>query len=1159
MKKAKKSFLSVGLAASMLFVGSTSTFALDTTLKTTEDKQLFLKRLGFSQDEKVQASVAKTQNEEAFSKDTLIVKYSTPLTVGDHNKAGAKLVKRFSTLGYDVVQITGKKTYEEVIKAYATLKGVEKVSPSANITRFGSPDVKAKDMYYLETLRMAQASNLAGDHKVKVAVIDTGIDVDHPELKNKIVKNYNILNPMQKGAVDVHGTHVAGIIAAEKDNGLGGYGINPNVDIVSIDVFSRSWSSSDFTVADGILKAIDEKVQVINMSLGSSYASPIIEDAVKKAVDAGIIIVAAAGNSGLDMKNYPAAFEGVISVGATNAQNKLAEFSSFGSFVDVVAPGEDIYAPVFDVDKQSSFTELSGTSMATPIVAGVVSLMLSKNPDLTAQQVNYILNKTAIDLGETGYDTKYGHGLVNPVGALMFKAKGVPVFETLSESELLEKAQKLDFDNSISKTANIKYLDQIDYYQVAVNKGEYIQSTLKGTENYDYKYDLLFYPEGETEPSKEVNIDDAVENSSEGNLFIAPENGTIVIAVKDRNGNYSESGKSTYELSLTRQSELFEDDNTLESPVTITSLPYDSGKTGPFYFTNTVDVPENARLEEIYEIPGDSDIFKFKATKNETVKISVSDVPGIDSTINLQVIEKFEDFEYPWTIDSSNRKGFGQGEELTFSAQEGMEYIVEVTNKPFSYYDPYMFLYYGYGMELDLTRNYSSNIPYTLGVESKELPADEDGYPDMGYFSGGMVTETEVIYFNEKKENAQKAILDPYFYPSDGSFLGMVSGVAIPYMLEEQKTGYFQSMGDEDWYAFTPEVDGIYELSFASDQANEIPLANVYTVNTEINDLMYLTGNAVYGYNGVTGNDKLQVGLKAYQTYYINLTNKDWQASFKSYTFTSSLLVEDVMDEYENNDTYEEATDLFYKPITGNFAAAGDTDIYYVETRRSGTYGVALKPLAAPKEYQNLRKELLAPIDPVIAIIEDRNGNRKVDQEETGNMLYINNGLNNDEERGSFTGKEGAGYFIVAFDYFSTTTLTPYELQLSSNVALDEDRDSVVKNNVPSKPLTLKAEKGALIGKGKLNITSNKGDADYFKLSVTKEQTHTIKLDIPSDLDGVVTLYDAKGNLVAKADNYGRGDAEYLVATLKKGDYYIKVNDVFGNASINEYSVTVTK
>jgi subtilisin family serine protease len=1208
LNKTTKLLLSAGLSLSMLLTGiapGSPEAAMESQVSKTKNYEGILKRYNLKLDGKVKSQqIKKDDKGKLFSPDKLIIKYKQPLSAAEHKKAGTKLIHRVSSLNYDIVQVTGKTKLEEAAKAYASMPNVLSISRSANIKRMGIPDMKAGEMYHLKTLNVDKALTLAGKNAVRVAVIDTGIDVNHPELKNKIISNINVFNPMQKGAPDLHGTHVAGIIGAEKNNGVGGYGVNPNVKLISIDVFNRSFLTTDYIVAEGIMEAIKQKAQVINMSLGAAYSSPILEEAVKKALDANITIVAAAGNSGSDELEYPASYEGVISVGATNDKNELAFFSNYGTAVDVVAPGEDIYSPVFDIDKKSSFMKLDGTSMSSPMVAGTAALLLSKNPKLTPYQIQYILTKTAKDLGEKGYDLKYGHGLVDPVAALQFNPKQIPANPAIPDKDVLKKAEKVDVITSAVKSGKFTRVNQTNWYQLKVKEGEWIQTKLKGAKLFDYKYELLFYPEGQEKPSQRFTVNDVGANQVEGNLFRTTAAGTLAIGVKDASGNYNENGRSTYTLTIEKGTGLLDDGNTEETPNKIESLPYQSDeKQSPFYFTNELEVvpgegeepvdgelPEEDPNEEPVEdpidepmeeepgaedpaepsedmptvLPGDSDFFRFTVPNEEgvtykTVKTSVSGVPGINSSLNVYMIESMKDEETGATIeekvliDSVDDNGYGAGETLTIQGIPGKEYILEVTNKPF--FHPLMFLFEE--PVIDLTRSYSSHVPYTVSIDTKTLPADEDGYPMMEETPEEALKKGDIDTYLNKKEKLKQKLLDPIMMFNGDDWFKRILESALPYKNGDQVTGYFQYSGDEDWYAFTPSQKGIYEFTFTANHEHEIPVIEIYTYDAKMKDMILLGTNKW----GLLGDSSLQntyrVGLKNSQTYYLNVRHENYRASFNAYSFTSKVLVDNPMDTYENNDEFERAKSIAFQPIQGNFASIGDVDIYYFKSDKDGLFGFVLQPLNIPSKYQKLPKDVQFPIDPYVVIIEDTNNNKKLDKEEEGKFVLTDSGWLKEEERGSFKAKKGKGYFIYTSNYYSfESSVMPYQLTIVNTNRKDEDHGSVIKNNVPSKPIALKKEKNGFVGTGWLNV-SNKGDVDVYKLKLDKNQKVKIKLDVPVDIDGVVTVFEAKGKQLVKADQYGKGDAEYFVANLKKGTYFIKVEDAFGNASVSPYKLTI--
>lgn len=1133
-----------------------------------------LNRLGFKSSSSLQSLPTAKEDEDVFYDNLLVIKYKKGISSNTHKKMGTTLVRKVSGLQYDVVQVTNKKDIDKVAANYMKRSDVLSVTKSAKIKKLGVPDQKRSSMYHLDNLKVDDATKLAGKNKVKVAVVDTGVDASHPELKNKIVYNYNVMDPLKKGAVDLHGTHVAGIIAAEKNNEVGGYGVNPNVQIVSIDVFNRSFFSSDYTVAEGILKAIEQKVQVINLSLGSTYASPIIKEAIDKAIEANITVVAAAGNSGSEMLEYPASFSGVISVGATNEENKLAEFSTYGPSVDVVAPGEDIYSTAYDVDRGSSYAKLDGTSMASPVVAGTVSLLLSKNPKLSPQQVQYILNKTATDLGSKGYDTTYGFGLVNPVNALKYDAKKLPTVEKLTEDQLIEKAKKIEVKEKSVQKGAITKLYQTDWYQFSVEENEYVQlNLLPSKKSFDYEYELYFFPEGETETAADhVTVNDVTVGGEEASLYQASAAGTIVVGVKDALKKYSESAKQTYTLNISKQAELKDDGLSEENMQTITQFPFTSGD---LYFTEPAPVvpEEEAPVEgeepteeeaPVEEAPidlefGDSDFFTFTvpahSESTETYQVSTTGVPGIDATLNVYMVEKYEIdgevIEDKFLYDNVNNKGFGHGETISFNGYPGATFIIEVTNNPLS-----EFFMWGYlEQELNLERSFSSALPYQVKAEKTVLPADEDQFPEASFDYSEEVTEEYVEQAVKTKDNIRNGILEDLLalLGPEEDYFAMIPDIALPYTVNEEAKGFFQYSGDEDWFSVQLDKTGVYELANKGAEAG----IEVYQQDAETGQFSMVAYNYYYDMAGQSVLDKLYVGLKADQTYYIKLSDPMYRPNASEYAFSAKFVLDSPVDSQESNDVYANATELKEGTVTGNFSTEQDMDMFYFTPQKSGIYGYQVQPVDT-KYGSNVPKEMKRELDPVVFVIEDTNGNKELDVEEEGKLIITDVGFSGDEERGSFNATKGKGYFVVLFDYYGATSFQNYKFTFASGNKVDEDKGSVIKKNVPSKPISLKSSKGKLTGTGYMNASNQKGDVDYFKLVINdKVKKYKVKLDVPSDLDGVISLYEANGKQLLKKDQYGLGDAEEFYVNLKKGTYYLKVEDRKGNASISPYQLTL--
>ena len=272
----------------------------------------------------------------------------------------------------------------------------------------GDADIDAPEAWGITT----------GTNKVMIAVIDTGVDYLHEDLddgrvRTDIDKDY--VND-DNNAIDDngHGTHVSGIIAAETNNDTGVAGVMWQAQILPLKVCDSKGSCASDDVSSAIRYAADQGARVINMSLGSGHCSETMAEAVNYAYfDKGVTIVAAAGNNGGSI-GYPARFAPVVAVGATDDSDHRASFSSFGDDLDVMAPGVDILSTV----PHNGYDFLSGTSMASPHVAGVVGLLLSQRPQLTNSQIREILHESADDLGDKGRDDYYGYGRVNAYKAL---------------------------------------------------------------------------------------------------------------------------------------------------------------------------------------------------------------------------------------------------------------------------------------------------------------------------------------------------------------------------------------------------------------------------------------------------------------------------------------------------------------------------------------------------------------------------------------------------------------------------------------------------------------------------------------------------------------------------------------------------------------------
>jgi thermitase len=249
-----------------------------------------------------------------------------------------------------------------------------------------------------------------GDSTILVAVVDTGIYYDHSDLaENYVPLGYDWVNDDSDPDDDHgHGTHCAGIIAATINNSLGISGI-AQARIMAEKGFSSNGIGYEDDLANAIIHATDQGANIISCSWGGSTDSQLIHDAVEYATNAGALVIAAAGNTGTKEKIYPAAYPEVIAVTATNKNDKPASFTTYGDWVDLAAPGTNIYSTYL----RNNYRSLSGTSMACPHVAGVAALVWSQYPTMNNEQVRSQLIYTADDLGAAGFDIYYGYGRVN--------------------------------------------------------------------------------------------------------------------------------------------------------------------------------------------------------------------------------------------------------------------------------------------------------------------------------------------------------------------------------------------------------------------------------------------------------------------------------------------------------------------------------------------------------------------------------------------------------------------------------------------------------------------------------------------------------------------------------------------------------------------------
>jgi thermitase len=318
----------------------------------------------------------------------------------------------------------------EMIEYFNQRENIEYAEPNFILMQNevnGPNDLLYQEKYQwnLPVIGTEQGWNITrGKEEIEIAIVDTGIDLNHPELKNRVVSGYNVIDENAEPNDDNgHGTHVAGIIASETNNKEGIAGMTWYSKIMPVKAMGAKGYGTTFDIAKGIIWAVDHGADVINMSLGNYQPSKVLEEAVRYAFEKNVVMVSAAGNDSSNQPTYPSAYPEVLSVAAVDYNGNRANFSNYGDYIDIAAPGVNIPSTYFN----EQYAALSGTSMAAPHVAGLAALIKSANPDLKSSQIMNIIKKSAIDLGEQEKDNDYGNGLIDVNSALQEANKEQPV------------------------------------------------------------------------------------------------------------------------------------------------------------------------------------------------------------------------------------------------------------------------------------------------------------------------------------------------------------------------------------------------------------------------------------------------------------------------------------------------------------------------------------------------------------------------------------------------------------------------------------------------------------------------------------------------------------------------------------------------------------
>ncbi|MGQ8873035.1 S8 family peptidase [Paenibacillus sp. TSA_86.1] len=292
-----------------------------------------------------------------------------------HRKNKCKVTETYEDLGW--YRIESRKKMNRILKLYKDHTLIEHAQPNYLVqTSFIPNDPFFPYQYNLTKINAPAAWDInQSNSTIKIAIIDTGVQLNHPELASKLLPGYDYVdydNIPEDG--NGHGTHVAGIAASITNNGVGIAGTAPLASIVPLRVLDNNGQGTIGNVGNGLVFAANNGVQVINLSLGGPTGDTFLQAAVQYAWDRGAVIIAAAGNDNTSFPIVPASYPNVIAVASTNSYDLKSNFSNYGPWVDMAAPGDSILSTYLG----SSYAYLSGTSMAAPQVAGVAALLAAQ-------------------------------------------------------------------------------------------------------------------------------------------------------------------------------------------------------------------------------------------------------------------------------------------------------------------------------------------------------------------------------------------------------------------------------------------------------------------------------------------------------------------------------------------------------------------------------------------------------------------------------------------------------------------------------------------------------------------------------------------------------------------------------------------------------------
>ncbi|SFD86568.1 Serine protease, subtilisin family [Lentibacillus persicus] len=479
---------------------------------------------------KASAELAESENAQdgaAVHDRRIIIKVKKDATFKPMN-LGLKKVEQRAQTQYITVRVPENADYHKKLTIVREHPAVEMAEPDYQRELSYIPDAPGYgEQWYLDRIRMPEAWELErGSDEITVAVLDSGVDRDHPDLEGRVLPGYDVVNDKPDPTDNLgHGTRVAGIIAANPDS-PGITGMDFNVNILPIKVVNADGEIASQDVQKGIYYAIEHGADIINMSLGANQYSELEEEAIAAAEEAGITLVAAAGNDGLNRPFYPASYPGVISVSATDKNDERPWFSNYGRYVDIAAPGLSIYSTALN----GEHTIDDGTSFSAPMISGMSALLKAAHPDAERDQIEWMMEKSADQVSGKRWTESLGYGRLNAYSALQ---TDMPEWSN-DVSDEKDGATNVQLDEPMEATLASPM--DTDWFQVDVDFEGLLHVSIPDDSSM---LDLVSATEG---PDGERQFFDNAGKGSGEDFVLPVEKGTYHIAVFDAYDHWSEKG-----------------------------------------------------------------------------------------------------------------------------------------------------------------------------------------------------------------------------------------------------------------------------------------------------------------------------------------------------------------------------------------------------------------------------------------------------------------------------------------------------------------------------------------------------------------------------------------------------------------------------------------